>query len=394
LTAELTAAGAHVSVVACDAADREALAKVLADISVQHPLSAVMHTAGVLDDAVVTSLTPERVDAVLRAKVDAAWNLHELTRDANLSAFVLFSSMAGLVGSSGQANYAAANSFLDALAVHRRAHGLPAISLGWGLWDQASNMTGSLASVDFARFARDGIMAMSSAEALQLLDTAIVVDEPFLLPARIDTTALRAKYDAGTLPPMFVDLINALARRQVDDSLAAAKSKSALLESLEGLPEDEQHAVLLDLVRSHIATVLGNTTPDAIDPDKAFQELGFDSLTAVEMRNRLKAATGLALSPTLIFDYPNSAALAGYFRHELFGASTESTPQVAPGEAEIQRVVASIPVKRLRQAGVLDLLLGLANEAGEDGAAENREKDIATMDLDDLVNAALLDDDD
>ena len=394
LTAELTAAGAHVSVVACDAADREALAKVLADISVQHPLSAVMHTAGVLDDAVVTSLTPERVDAVLRAKVDAAWNLHELTRDANLSAFVLFSSMAGLVGSSGQANYAAANSFLDGLAVHRRAHGLPAISLGWGLWDQASNMTGSLASVDFARFARDGIMAMSSAEALQLLDTAMVVDEPFLLPARIDTTALRAKYDAGTLPPMFVDLINARARRQVDDSLAAAKSKSALLERLEGLPEDEQHAVLLDLVRSHIATVLGNTTPEAIDADKAFQELGFDSLTAVEMRNRLKAATGLALSPTLIFDYPNSAALAGYFRHELVGASTESTPQVAPGEAEIQRVVASIPVKRLRQAGVLDLLLGLANEAGEDGAAENREKDIATMDLDDLVNAALLDDDD
>ncbi|HME74694.1 MAG TPA: SDR family NAD(P)-dependent oxidoreductase, partial [Mycobacterium sp.] len=393
LAAELGVAGAQVSMVACDAADREALAKVLADISVQHPLSAVIHAAGVLDDAVVMSLTPERVDAVLRAKVDAAWNLHELTRDANVSAFVLFSSMAGLVGSSGQANYAAANSFLDGLAVHRRSHGLPAISLGWGLWDQASNMTGGLASVDLARFARDGIVAMSSAEALQLLDTAMVVDEPFLLPARIDTTALRAKYDAGTLPPMFVDLINARARRQVDDSLAAAKSKSALLQRLEGLPEDEQHAVLLDLVRSHIATVLGSSTPEAIDPDKAFQELGFDSLTAVEMRNRLKAATGLALSPTLIFDYPNSAALAGYFRQELVGTSTEATPQVAPGEAEIQRVVSSIPVKRLRQAGVLDLLLSLANE-GEDGAAENKEKDLAAMDLDDLVNAAFLDDDD
>jgi mycoketide-CoA synthase len=394
LVAELTEAGAQVSAVACDAADGEALAKVLSDIPVQHPLSAVIHAAGVLDDAVVTSLTPDRVDAVLRAKVDAAWNLHELTRDANLSAFVLFSSMAGLAGSSGQANYAAANSFLDGLAVHRRAHGLPAISLGWGLWDQASNMTGSLASVDFTRFARDGIVAMSSTEALQLLDTAMVVDEPFLLPARIDTTALRAKYDAGTLPPMFVDLINARARRQVDDSLAAAKSKSALLERLEGLPEDEQHAVLLDLVRSHIATVLGNTTPEAIDPDKAFQELGFDSLTAVEMRNRLKAATGLALSPTLIFDYPNSAALAGYFRQELVGASTESTPQVAPGEAEIQRVVASIPVKRLRHAGLLDLLLSLANETDGADGAETTEKDIAAMDLDDLVNAAFLDDDD
>jgi mycoketide-CoA synthase len=394
LTAELTAAGAQVSVVGCDAADREALAKVLADIPVHYPLSAVIHAAGVLDDAVVTSLTPERVDAVLRAKVDAAWNLHELTRDLGVSAFVMFSSMAGLVGSSGQANYAAANSFLDALAVHRRTRGLPAISLGWGLWDQGSNMTGGLASVDFARFARDGIVAMSSAEALQLLDTAMVVDEAFLLPARIDTTALRAKYDAGTLPPMFVDLINARARRQVDDSLAAAKSKSALLQRLEGLPEDEQHAVLLELVRSHIATVLGNSTPEAIDPDKAFQELGFDSLTAVEMRNRLKAATGLALSPTLIFDYPNSAALAGYFHQELVGTTTESTPQVAPGEAEIQRVVSSISVKRLRQAGVLDLLLSLANEADGADAQATREKDIAAMDLDDLVNAALLDDDD
>src|SRR5277367_3395096 len=341
LAAELSATGAEVAVVACDAADRAALAKVLADIPVQHPLSAVIHTAGVLDDAVVTSLTPERVDAVLRAKVDTAWNLHELTRDSNLSAFVLFSSMAGLVGSSGQANYAAANSFLDGLAVHRRRHGLPAISLGWGLWDQASSMTGGLEAVDFARFARDGITPMSSTQALELLDTAMVIDEPFLVPAHIDTTALRAKFDGGTLPPMFVDLINAPARRQVDDSLAAAKSKSALLQRLEGLPEDEQHAVLLDLVRSHIATVLGNSTPEAIDPDKAFQELGFDSLTAVEMRNRLKAATGLALSPTLIFDYPTPSGLATYIRSELAGVQQE-VKQVAAVRAATDEPIAIV----------------------------------------------------
>ncbi len=392
LAAELSAAGARLSVVAADVADRAALAKVIADI--QTPLTAVIHAAGVLDDAVVTSLTPERVDAVLRAKVDAAWHLHELTRDLHLSAFVMFSSMAGLVGSSGQGNYAAANSFLDALAVHRRAQGLPAISLGWGLWEQASNMTGTLGSADFARFARDGIVALSSQEALQLMDTAMIVDEPFLLPAHIDLTALRAKFDGGTLPPMFVDLINAPARRRVDDSLAAAQSKSALLQRLDGLPEDEQHAVLLDLVRSHIATVLGNTTPEAVDPDKAFQELGFDSLTAVEMRNRLKAATGLPLSPTLIFDYPNSAALAGYFRQELVGAATEQPERAAPGEAELQHVVSSIPIKRLRQAGVLDLLLSLANETDGAIATESGEKDFTEMDLDDLVNAALLDDDD
>jgi polyketide synthase 12 len=193
---------------------------------------------------------------------------------------------------------------------------------------------------------------------------------------------------------MFVDLINAPARRQVDDSIAAAKSKSALLQRLEGLPADEQQAVLLDLVRSHIATVLGNTTAEAIHPDRAFQELGFDSLTAVEMRNRLKAATGLALSPTLIFDYPNSAALAGYMHQELVGNAAQQPPAAAPGEAEIQRVVGSIPVKRLRQAGVLELLLALADEADGNGQVADKDvKDIADMDLDDLVNAAFMDDD-
>ncbi|ORU99073.1 polyketide synthase [Mycobacterium bohemicum] len=399
LVAELGRAGARVEAVACDAADREALAKVIADIPVQHRLSAVIHTAGALDDAVVTSLTPERMDVALRAKVDAAWNLHELTRDLDVSAFVLFSSMAGLVGSSGQGNYAAANSFLDGLAAHRQAQGLPAISLGWGLWNQASAMTGGLASVDFARFARDGIVAMSSEEALRLLDTAMIVDEPFLIPAHIDLAALRVKFDGGTLPPMFVDLINAPARRQVEDTLAAAKSKSALLQRLEGLADDEQHAILLDLVRSNIATVLGVPNPESIDPDRAFQELGFDSLTAVEMRNRLKTATGLPLSPTLIFDYPNSAALAGYMHRELVGAAEQSAPgAAAPGDADIQRVVGSIPVKRLRQAGVLELLLALASETNGDGQGTaptvTTEKDIAEMDLDDLVNAALLDDDD
>ncbi|WP_152345421.1 type I polyketide synthase, partial [Mycobacterium tuberculosis] len=222
----------------------------------------------------------------------------------------------------------AANSFLDALAAHRRAHGLPAISLGWGLWDQASAMTGGLDAADLARLGREGVLALSTAEALELFDTAMIVDEPFLAPARIDLTALRAH--AVAVPPMFSDLASAPTRRQVDDSVAAAKSKSALAHRLHGLPEAEQHAVLLGLVRLHIATVLGNITPEAIDPDKAFQDLGFDSLTAVEMRNRLKSATGLSLSPTLIFDYPTPNRLASYIRTELAGLPQEikHTPAV------------------------------------------------------------------
>ncbi|WP_044506356.1 SDR family NAD(P)-dependent oxidoreductase, partial [Mycobacterium simiae] len=321
LIEELEAAGARATVVACDAADRDALAAVIAAIPAQFPLSAVIHAAGVLDDAMVTSLTPERIDAVLRAKVDAAWNLHELTRELDVSAFVMFSSMAGLVGSSGQANYAAGNTFLDGLAAHRRAHGLPAISLAWGLWDQASAMTGGLDAAGRARLSRDGILALSSDEAMELFDTALIADEAVIAPARIDLAALRAH--AAVVPPMFSDLLNAPTRRRVDDSLAAAKSKSALAHRLHGLSEPEQHALLLDLVRSHIATVLGSATAEAIDPDKAFQDLGFDSLTAVEMRNRLKTATGLVLSPTLIFDYPTPNGLAGYLRTELAGVPQE-----------------------------------------------------------------------
>jgi polyketide synthase 12 len=393
LVAELTDAGAHVQVVAADAADRDALGKCLAGIAHQHALSAVIHTAGVIDDAVLTSLTPDRVDGVLRAKVDAAWNLHELTRDMDLSAFVMFSSMAGLVGASGQANYSAANAYLDALAAHRRAHGLPAMSLGWGLWEQASGMTGHLQDADLARLNRDGILALALDDALALFDQALTVDEPFLVPARIDRVALRAKSAAGTLPPMFVDLIGP-SRRQVGDSLAAAQSRSALAQRLSGLPADEQHGVLLDLVRAHMATVLGLPSPQSIAPELAFSDHGFDSLTAVELRNRLKAATGLTLSPTLIFDYPNPSAIAEHFRTQLVGES-EQEPAASQVDEELQRVVASIPVRRLRQAGVLDMLLNLASVGDAGDATSNepaRSQDIAEMDLQDLL-AAFSDDD-
>ncbi|GLP73002.1 polyketide synthase [Mycobacterium antarcticum] len=399
LVAELTDAGAHVQVVAADAADRDALGKCLAGIDHQHALSAVIHTAGVIDDAVLTSLTPDRVDAVLRAKVDAAWNLHELTRELDLSAFVMFSSMAGLVGASGQANYSAANAYLDALAAHRRANGLPGMSLGWGLWEQASGMTGHLQDVDLARLNRDGILALAVDDALALFDEALTVDEPFLVPARIDRVALRTKSAAGTLPPMFIDLIAGPARRQVGDSLAAAQSRSALSQRLSGLPTDEQYDLLLDLVRSHMATVLGLANPQSIAPDLAFQDHGFDSLTAVELRNRLKAATGLTLSPTLIFDYPNPAAIAEYFRTQLVGES-EQAPATNAVDEELQRVVSSIPVKRLRQAGVLDMLLNLAAQgSGVDtgdapATGEPRSQDIADMDLQDLLAAFGEDDDD
>jgi mycoketide-CoA synthase len=347
-------------------------------------LTAVIHAAGMIDDAVITSLTPDRIDTVLAAKVDGAWNLHELTRDLNLSMFVIFSSLAGTVGSPGQGNYAAANAFLDGLATHRRAAGLPAVSMAWGFWEQALTL-----------MSHSGVAAMTTDQALELFDTALIVNHPTVVAALLDRTALANATLSTRLPPLFTDLVRHPLRRLVTTEATAVKS--ALAQRLHGLTLDQQHDLLLDLVRSHIAVVLGHSSPQTIDPDRAFQELGFDSLTAVEMRNRLKTTTGLALSPTLIFDYPNSAALAGYMHRELVATSEQHSPAAAPGEVEIQRVVGSIPVKRLRQAGVLELLLALANEADGTGQAAapavTTEKDIADMDLDDLINATLMNDD-
>ncbi|MFX0581081.1 SDR family NAD(P)-dependent oxidoreductase, partial [Nocardia nepalensis] len=316
LVAELRAAGAQVRVVACDVADREAATRLFTDVLGQcPPLSAVIHAAGVLDDAVITSLTPERVDTVLRAKVDAAWNLHQLTAEMPLSAFVVFSSMAGTVGSPGQGNYAAANVFLDALAVHRRAAGLPGMSLAWGQWAQSSAMTGHLSDRDLARLKRTGVVPMSVEEAVALFDAALVADHPAVATARLDYRMLRDRTVAAFLPPLFGVLAGTPRRRTVETSTAAARSE--LAQRLHGLSSDEQRRLLTELVCTQASIALGYTDTAGIDARQAFKDLGFDSLTAVELRNRLQTSTGLTLTPTLIFDYPTPTALAGYL-HEQF----------------------------------------------------------------------------
>ncbi|BBX61279.1 polyketide synthase [Mycobacterium saskatchewanense] len=321
LVAELTDAGARVSVVACDVADRDAVAGMLARIPAEHPLRAVVHAAGVLDDGLISSLTADRVDAVLRAKVDGAWYLHELTRQHDLSAFVVFSSMAGTVGTAGQANYAAANSFLDGLVAHRRAHGLPGLSLAWGLWEQASAMTAHLGDRDKARMGRIGLAPLTTAQALDAFDTAMLVDRPVLVAAHLDRAALAANADG--LPPLLRNLSARPARRVVADTAAA--STTGLAARLHAMSPDARQRHLVDLVRGNAATVLG--LPDAdVDPGRSFQELGFDSLTAVELRNRLKTATGLTLSPTLIFDYPTPSVLAGHLDTHLAHAAAAPGP--------------------------------------------------------------------
>jgi acyl transferase domain-containing protein/NADP-dependent 3-hydroxy acid dehydrogenase YdfG/acyl carrier protein len=322
LVGELEGAGAQVSVVACDVADRDAVAELIGQLPVRYPLKGVFHAAGVLDDGLIASLTPERVDAVLRAKVDGAWNLHELTRDLDLSAFVMFSSMAGIVGAPGQGNYAAANNFLDGLAAYRRAQGLAGLSVAWGLWEQASGMTRDLADRDKARMSRVGLAPLSTPRALQLFDDAMLADRPVLVAARLDAAGLSA---SGVVPPLLRELVARPGRRVAADTDAAA-STSGLAARLQGLSPDQRHSLLVELVCTNAATVLGRSSAD-IDGAVVFQDLGFDSLTAVELRNRLKTVTGLTLSPAVIFDYPTPAALAEHIDGLLKSAPiTTGTP--------------------------------------------------------------------
>ncbi|WP_158854678.1 type I polyketide synthase, partial [Saccharothrix deserti] len=306
LREELVAAGAVVDVVACDVADRDAVAGLLAGVD---GLSAVVHTAGVVVDGLVTDLTPEQVDAVLRAKVDAAWHLHELT--SGLSAFVLYSSMAGVLGTAGQANYAAANAFLDALAEHRAAHGLPATSLAWGLWAESSGLTDRLGDTDVRRIARLGQRAMSTADALRSFDLAVASGVPTAVLTDLDTAALRKQHD---VPAVLRRLVPAVARRAASDGTGDALSDPG---------------AVLELVRAKVAVVLGHADGSAIPVDRSFRELGFDSLTSVELRNQLGAAVGLRLPATLVFDHPTPDDLAAYLSAELFGGAVVASP-VAP----------------------------------------------------------------
>ncbi|MFF9165268.1 type I polyketide synthase, partial [Streptomyces longwoodensis] len=308
-------------------ADRTALTHLLHSIPAEHPLTAVIHCAGTLDDALLTTLSQDQLDHVLRPKVDAAWHLHDLTRHLDLSAFVLFSSAAGILGGPGQANYAAANAFLDALAHHRHAHGLPATSLAWGQWQQASGMTGGLAAADLARMSRTGLVPMSTDQGLSLFDTARMADEPLLVPMALDTGALRRQSSrTGLLPPLLRQLVGGVVRRTARS--ADRGEQSALARTLAGRSTTEQKAILLDLVRTHIATVLGHTTPDTINPDQPFKDLGFDSLTSVELRNRLTTATGLKLPATLTFDHPTPHALTHHLHQQ-----TTGTPHTPPTDA-------------------------------------------------------------
>jgi rifamycin polyketide synthase module 9/10 len=317
LVADLTGQGAQVSVLACDMADRDQVAALLAE----HRPSGVVHTAGVADAGVIGTVTPERLAEVFAPKVDAVRHLDDLTRGMDLDAFVVYSSVSAVFMGAGSGGYAAANAFLDGLMAHRRSLGLPGLSLAWGLWEQTGGMsagTDDLAKTRMSR--RGGLGSLTPAEGMELFDAAVGSGQALLVPAKLDLRAVRA---AGAVPHLLRGLVRA--GRQQAHTAAAVEEYGRLPERLAGLPAAEQVQVLLDLVRTQVASVLGYGTGADIDADHGLFELGFDSLTAIELRNRLRDVTGQRIAANLVFAYPTPELIAAHL-HELLCAGQAATP--------------------------------------------------------------------
>ncbi|MFC3583885.1 SDR family NAD(P)-dependent oxidoreductase, partial [Streptantibioticus rubrisoli] len=385
---ELAALGPEVLVEACDVADRSSVAALVRRLTERgEPIRAVVHAAGVGDGAPLVDTTLAEFADVLAAKVGGAMHLDALLDDDVLDAFVLFSSNAGVWGSGGLAAYAAANAFLDGLAQQRRGRGLPATSVAWGLWAGAGMAEG--ANEEFLR--RRGLRAMAPGSAVAALRQAVGQAEPFVAVADVDWARFVPGFTAARARPLIADL------PEVRDAAGAetdgADSGAALRQRLAGLPDGERDRILLELVRGQVAAVLGHSSTDTVEATRAFRELGFDSLTAVELRNRLNAATGLKLPATLVFDNPTPTALVERLRAEL--TPERGTEQsLDPQEARIRQALAAVPLAELREAGLLDALLELAGAA--DGTADSERQDgrdrldsIDSMDHDDLLRMAL-----
>ncbi|MFE9324529.1 SDR family NAD(P)-dependent oxidoreductase [Nocardia sp. NPDC052278] len=371
LVAELTALGAHVDVVACDASDRAALDAVLAAIPSQHPLTAVVHAAGVLADGLLAAMTPEQIAKVLRPKVNAAWNLHEATKDLDLSAFVLYSSIAGVIGNPGQANYAAANVFLDALAQHRHVSGLPATSVVWGPWEQSGGMTSTLGAADLARLRREGLLPLGNADGMELFDAALAGGRSAFVAVRIDRTALGEAHPDDVRAVMR-GLSRPSHRRVVDTTSAPSATSNgspSLSAQLLGRSTAEQERVILGVIRAQAAAVLGHTSADSTPPDKPFSDIGFDSLGVMEFRNRLKSAVGVQLSATAMFDYPTPEALADYLRQEIVPVD-DPAERIAAELESLARSCATAALSAADRSDIASRLTALLRELEDEGTGE------------------------
>jgi acyl transferase domain-containing protein len=391
LVDDLAALGARATAVACDVSDRDALTALLAGIPAEHPLTGVVHAAGVLDDGLAAGLTPGQLRSVFAPKVNGGWLLHELTRDLDLSLFAVFSSVTATLGNAGQAGYAAANAFMDALARRRAAEGATATALGWGLWAAETGMTRGLGDADRSRLARMGVAALPTERGLELFDAAVATGEPFLVPMRLDTAALTS--GEAPVPAMLAGLVRPPARTRVRRAAASGSAAPVTLaERIAGLGPEERERTVLDTVRREAAHVLGHTGAELPAPDRPFKDIGFDSLTGVELRNRLDAATGLRLPATLVFDHPTPAAMADHIRRALFPDDAGPGATADPAETAFRQLLAGIPYERFRTAGLLGLLTDLATDpaAAAGGARPGAPAGVPGDGIDELDADALI----
>ncbi len=377
LAAELKELGTTVTITACDAADRDQLKAVLSAIPAEHPLTSVVHAAGVPNYIPIADLSLPDLDQVVRPKAHAAAHLHELTRDLDLRAFVLFSSGAASWGSGQQAAYGAANTYLDALAEHRRGLGLPATSVAWGPWSEAGMSADKEALAFFRRF---GLLPLDTGLAIRALDQAVRNDDTTLTVAGFDWEQFTPTFTAQRPSPFLADLPE---NRQPTAQIADEAGVSALREELAGTAPAKQNQVLLKHVQKHAAATLGHASPDAIPAAKPFQELGFDSLTAVQIRNDLNATTGLQLPTTVIFDHPTPQDLATYLREQLLDDDAVSEGTIL---AEVDRWDAACvagavdDAARRRIAGRLHLLLAKWSDSGDETSSAHTELESASAD--------------
>ncbi|HET6707885.1 type I polyketide synthase [Amycolatopsis sp.] len=376
LVADLTALGADVSMAACDVSDRDQVAALLAAVPAEHPLTGVVHTAGVLDDGVIGTLTEEKLARVFAPKVDAVRHLDELTRDLDLGAFVVYSSASGVLGAAGQGNYAAANAFLDGLMASRQAAGLPGVSLAWGLWELATEMIAHLGGVDKARMSRGGVLPITAAEGMDLFDAALASGQPQLVPVKLDLREVRAgAKHGGAIPPLLRGLVR-VGRQQAK---TASAGDGELVRRLAGLAAAEQEALLVELVRERAAAVLGHGGAEGVPAEMAFKDAGFDSLTSVELRNRLREGTGLKLPATLVFDYPTPLVLARHLRAEL-GVSEDALSLVQAKIEDVESLLGGLRLDdstkssiTLRLQGLVAMCNGVLDSGGTATAADQLE---------------------
>jgi NAD(P)-dependent dehydrogenase (short-subunit alcohol dehydrogenase family)/acyl carrier protein len=371
LAAELTGLGGEVTIAACDAADSDALASVLDGIPERYPLTAVVHAAGVLDDCVVDKLTPERFRAVLRSKVDSAVALHELTKELDLTAFVLFSTFGASVGAAGQGNYVAANAFLDALAQQRHAAGLVATSIAWGPWAELGMAAGTGVG---ERMSRAGLTPLAPQLGLSSLRQVWQGAGPAVMIADIDWTRFLPAFTSARRSPLIGDLPEVLVQPAPAVAAGDGRDMRARLAELGGV---ERRKRLVELVGQHTAGVLNYSSTDEVRPGQSFKDFGFDSLIAVEFRNALGATTGLSLPATLIFDYPTPAALATYLDTRFAGDKPVGSQSVHAGIDKLRVLLATISLDHKERAGITARLRSTADEwqsaaesARADGAGE------------------------